>query len=143
MALTYKHTLTPDAIRAALRPAVEVGAIAAAGQLDYNLAASSSTRTGEHYEGQPRPSSINIPAAEFLQEQSGQLRRSVGYEMLADEAAALVGVGLNGSSGQSQEELEDNEYGNGPRAGRFSVTRTMQAAGTHARMMREIRAVLA
>ena len=106
----------------------EVLAIESAAELQYNLSASSGPRTGHHHAHLPRRSSVNMPGAEFLQEQSGTLMRSVGYE--ADQPPYLfkVGMGIDGDSGQTQEELEGNEYGNGTKEGRQNQLNTFESA---------------
>jgi hypothetical protein len=105
----------------------EVIAVESAAELQYNLSAASGERSGFQYEGLPRRSSINLPKREFLQEQSGQLMRSVGYEA---ESPYLfkVGMGIDGDSGQSQEDLEANEYGNGTKEGRQNLLMTFGSA---------------
>lgn len=106
----------------------EVIAIESAAELQYNLSAGSMPRTGMHWAGQPRRSSVNAPGAEFLQEQSGTLMRSVGYE--ADQPPYLfkVGMGIDGDSGQTQKELEANEYGDGTKEGRQNLLNTFESA---------------
>jgi hypothetical protein len=106
----------------------EIIAIESAAELMYNLSAASMPRTGQQYEGQPRRSSINFPGAEFLQEQSGDLMRSVGYEDDQPPYLYRVGMGIAGDSGQPQEELEANEYGNGVKEGRQNLLNTFESA---------------
>lgn len=106
----------------------EIIAIESAAELNYNLSAASMPRTGQHYEGQPRRSSVNFPGAEFLQEQSGTLRDSVGYKPSQPPYLFDVGMGIAGDSGQTQAELEANEYGDGTKEGRQNLLNTFESA---------------
>ena len=123
--------------------ALELLAIEYRAALVYNHSAASGPRTGVKHIRLPRRSSLNEPAAEFLQEQNGKLVNSIGYKIL-NTSTAEIGFGVNGDAGQPTEALLANEYGSedGTRQGRFGLLRTMESEEVKRDALEVVKAVL-
>lgn len=125
--MAYKHnqSLKPQ-LRKDVSKHLEVLTISLTGSLKLNLSRGRQTRTGVTYYEDEGVFSSADGGSEFPQEVTGTLRSSVGFKKKSD-LKFVSGVGLNGDSGQSQEELENLAYGHGDASsGRYFMENTYE-----------------